>query len=312
MLQNEEETDFHIPSREQLVYDKVKRLNQGPLTNDSLSSIYREVMSASIKLQKEISISYLGPPGSYSHQASFQKFGDSVCYSSCQTINEVFSSIEKENTTYGLVPFENSTFGSVQQTLDRFITTNLFVRGEIFLEIKHCLLNKSGSKSDIKKIYSHPEAFGQCTKYLESNFPNVEKINVESTSKAAEMSSLDSESASICSIVCQDIYNLKIIEENIQDLKNNTTRFFILGRKPDFKTNNDKTLLSFTVDHRQPGALCDCLLKKINLTKIDSRPSGQRLWHYFFFIELVGHVEDENVKEALEELGRYCLDIKVL
>lgn len=160
------------------------------------------------------------------------------------------------------------------------------------------------------------QALGQCTKWLDANLPKAERIPTPSTSKAAEIASKDQNAASISSVVCSKLFSIPSLKSNIQDFAENTTRFFILGQEIEGKTGNDKSLVSFTLDHRQPGALCDTLavLKKygVNLTKIDSRPSGLRLWHYIFFVEMEGHVEDEGIKQALKEMPEFCLDIKVL
>ncbi|KAJ3088487.1 hypothetical protein HK102_008636 [Quaeritorhiza haematococci] len=337
--ENETPVHVHIPAREKAVYERLKRINHGPLPHEAVHAIYREIMSASISLQKEITIAFLGPRGSFSHQAATARFGDSVAYSAQQTIADVFTAVETGAVTYGLVPFENSTFGSVQQTLDRFIRvgstrtngadsavgssghlgtgmSKVQIRAETYLTIHHCLLSNCPSLSSVKRIYSHPEAFGQCQKWIGEHLKEAERVNVSSTSYAAELASKEPDAAAICSLVCADIYGLKVLQQNIEDLKDNTTRFFIIGDTSVAPSKNDRTLLCFTVDHRQPGALCDALSvvkeQHINLTKIDSRPSGQRAWHYVFFIEMEGHMEDTKVKKALEDMNKYCLDVRVL
>ncbi|KAI8815145.1 Prephenate dehydratase-domain-containing protein [Cladochytrium replicatum] len=342
LLENEDAL-FQIPA------EKIKAMNvQGPLTNDAIQAIFREILSASISLQKPTTVAYLGPPGTFTHQAAFNRFGDSVTYSPQATISDVFSAIEAGHTTYAVVPFENSTFGSVQQTLDRFISspvsalvdssksqtttsigslerqrTVVQIGAEQYLHIHHCLLSNAPSLRSIQRVYSHPEAFGQCHRWLEANLRGVERITVASTSAAAKMAAQESESAAICSMVCADLYGLNIIAHNIEDLKTNTTRFFILSQAVDGPVHPQpspdteyRTLIYLTVDHRQPGSLCDALSviknQNINLTKIDSRPSGQRPWHYIFFLEMEGHMDDANVKRAFQELQTYCLDIRVL
>lgn len=311
----EDNAHVHIPAREAEVYTKIKSLNRGPLSDEAVHAIYREIMSASISLQKDITIAYLGPRGTYSHQTAVERFGDSVGYSEQSTITDIFSAVEGGAATYGVVPFENSTFGSVQQTLDRFISSDVQIRAETYLQIRHCLLGNTPLHL-VKRVYSHPEAFGQCQRWLAAYAPHIERVTVASTSLAAEHASREPETAAICSIVCAEIYGLRVIEKNIEDLKNNTTRFFIIGNKSEGPSKEDRTLVLFTVDHRQPGALCDALtvMKKqnINLTKIDSRPSRQRPWHYVFFIEFEGHAENAHVKTALDEMKAYCLEIKIL
>ncbi|CAG8767327.1 21343_t:CDS:2, partial [Gigaspora rosea] len=271
----------------------LKYLNNAPMSSDSLHAIYREIMSASTSLQGETSVAYFGSPGSYTHQAAREKFGDSVLYYPQTTINDVFDSVGKGDTTYGVVPFENSTFGSVVATFDRFISSKVQIFAEAYLK-----------------------AFGQCQKWLDTHLKGVQRIDTFSTSKAAELSTVEPASAAISNSICADLYGLNILAKDIQDKKDNTTRFFILSTNSSRSTENDKTLLLFTVDHRKPGALCDSLRvfkdHNINLTKIDSRPSLQRPWHYVFFVELQGHKDDDVVKKSLEDLKEFCLDLKVL
>ncbi|ORX85298.1 bifunctional chorismate mutase/prephenate dehydratase P-protein [Basidiobolus meristosporus CBS 931.73] len=308
--------DVYIPAQEKAVFEKLKKMNRGPLSGDSLCSIYREIMSASISLQKDVSIAYLGPAGSFTHQAAVKRFGDSITYKPYDNISDVFDAIEGDQVTYGIIPIENSTFGSVVLTLDRFIRSDkVQIRAETYLPIQQCLLSNF-QKGAITKIYSQPVAFGQCQKWLDENLPGVERINVSSTSHAAELASREMYAAAVCSSVCADLYNLQIVQQDISDLRNNHTRFFIIGKNCDKSTGDDKTLLYFTVDHRQPGALCDGLKVfkdySLNLTHIDSRPSHQRPWHYVFFVEFEGHKDDDSVKKALADLSNYCLDIVVL
>lgn len=309
----------HDPARELEIYEqslKIQRINKGPLPNNTLISIYREIMSASLSLNKELKISYLGPRGTYSHQATVNRFGDSVIYSMQKTIADVFSSVEKKQVTYGVVPFENSTHGTVTQTIDKLINTTAKVRADIYLPIHHQFLSKSSDLSDITKIYSHPEALGQCSKWLNAKMRNIQRVPVSSTSHAAELASQESGAGAICSSVCADIYGLKILDRDIEDLQDNTTRFFIIGQSYDGPSGHDKTIFHFTVDHRQPGALCNALAvfkqHNINITKIDSRPSHQYHWHYIFILEVEGHIEDEPLKEAFSELNSYCLDINIV
>ncbi|TPX64480.1 hypothetical protein SpCBS45565_g05877 [Spizellomyces sp. 'palustris'] len=310
---------IHRPSREIQIYDRLETLNPGPLPTPAIQSIFREIMSASISLQREITIAFLGPRGTYTHQVACERFGDSVQYAAQETIADVFDAVESGAATYGVVPFENSTFGSVQATLDRFAKSvgGVKIRAEHYLGVHHALLVNSGTgRAQVRKVYSHPQGFGQCQAYLSQHLRGVERINVSSTAHAAELAAREPGAAAICSSLCASLYGLDILAHNIEDAKDNTTRFFIIGNASDNPSGNDRTLLFFTVDHRQPGALCDALgvLKKygINLTKIDSRPSGQRPWHYYFFIELDGHVENDGVRMALEGLKEFCLDIKML
>ncbi|CAG8522400.1 7582_t:CDS:2 [Paraglomus occultum] len=299
-------------------------------------------MSA-VSSQEEISVAYLGPAGSYSQQAAQEIFvGDNLAYKPCASINDVFAAVKSRHTTCGIVPFENSTFGSVVTTLDCFIDSKLRISAEIYLpvdrtdiqanslqvksyiynlsltttlKVHHSLLSKS-KLSELKKVYSHRQALGQCEKWLATHLPGIALVEVASTSHAAELAKEDSDAAAIASLICAELYSLNVIEHNIEDGMNNTTRFFILGGPTSARTGDDKTYFLFTVDHRKPGALCDALKVfkdyEINLTKIDSRPSHKRPWHYVFFVEFQGHLEDENVRGALEKLKEICLDTKDL
>ncbi|CAG8458343.1 12790_t:CDS:2 [Ambispora leptoticha] len=301
----EKETHVYIPGREKQVFEKLQRLNYGPLTSDSLCAIYREIMSASISLQKEVSISYYGPEGTNTHQAAREKFGESVHYVPQLNISDVFDAVEHGRSTYGIVPFENSTFGSVVETLDCFISSKVQIRAETYLQI-----------STLKRVYSHPQAFGQCQKWLDVNLKTVERVEAGSTSQAARCAATEPNAAAIANISCAQLYELDILERNIEDSQYNVTRFFVIGTSSDAPTHDDKTFIQFTLDHRQPGALCDALKVfkdyHINLTKIDSRPSLVRPWHYVFFIEFNGHKDQEDVKKALNELDQYCLNVVVL
>ncbi|SAL99188.1 hypothetical protein [Absidia glauca] len=272
-------------------------------------------MSASIALQKDVSIAYLGPPGTFSHQAVYQRFGDSVVYVPQKQITDVFEAVEKGRATYGIVPYENSTFGSVVETLDYLIKANVKVRSETYLTVHQCLLSNS-PLDKINKVYSHPQGLGQTQEWLSAHLPEARRISVKSTAQAAEQASQEIGAAAICSEICSELYGLDIVARDIEHGVANTTRFLIIGTSSDAPTGNDHTLLRFTVDHRQPGALCDGLKifkdHGLNLFKIDSRPSGLRPWHYVFFLECSGHANSEKVQLAVKDLNQYCLDVAIL
>ncbi|KAI7905525.1 Prephenate dehydratase-domain-containing protein [Cokeromyces recurvatus] len=317
--QNEENVDnvqVYRPGREKEIYEKLTRMNAGPLNNESLHAIFREIMSASIALQKDVSMAYLGPPGTFSHQAAYNRLGDSVAYVPQKQIDLVFEAVEKGQTTYGIVPFENSTFGSVVETLDYFIHTSVKVRAETYLTVHQYLLSNTTKLENITKVYSHPQGLGQTQKWLSTHIPNAKRISVNSTAEAAQKAALETGAAAICSEICAELYGLEAIATNIEDVTANTTRFLIIGTASDSPTKDDHTLITFTVDHRQPGALCDGLKVfkdyGLNLFKIDSRPSRQRPWHYVFFVECSGHFENDDIKKALKDLEKFCLDVVIL
>ena len=304
-INSNEDPPIYHPAREQQIFEKISKLNSGPMITENLIAIYREIMSASINLQRDTTIACLGPFGTYSYTAAKGRFGDSVSYLPLPSIRDVFKAVESAQATYGIIPFENSYKGSVQESLDCFPDHNVYVIGETSIEIHHSLLSVSPDMERVTKIYSHPEALQQCSKWLSLNLPNVQRCPVSSTAHGAELASRDPNSAAICHESLSDKYKLQILAKDIEEHASNypnTTRFFIIQPKKDLKSlldslattpkENLKSLILFTVDHRKPGSLVDALSffkeNKLNLTKIDSRPSSQMPWHYWFFIECQG------------------------
>ncbi|PWW76656.1 PDT-domain-containing protein [Tuber magnatum] len=275
------------------------------------------------------SVAYLGPRSSYSHQAALERFDPAKhTFEPRIAIADVFTAVQTGAVAYGVVPFENSTNGNVVFTLDLFCDRtrsfrDTFVRGETYLDVHHCLLSSATSLSSVARIYSHPQAFGQCENWLGANVRGVERIDVSSTSKAAQIVAGDAGAAAIASRVAADVHGLNILAGNIEDSADNTTRFFVLAAQPGLRApvskghgESDKTLLSFTVDHEIPGALCDSLKVfkdfGLNLTSIASRPSRILPWNYIFFVEFQGHSDTQHVQTALDELRKYCLNLRVL
>ncbi|MCM8778954.1 MAG: prephenate dehydratase [Candidatus Omnitrophica bacterium] len=305
---------IYVPDRESEVYKKVNQANRGPLNNESLSAIYREIMSASLSLEKSLKIAYLGPPATFTHLAALNKFGSQVEYLDCRSISEVFNEVEKGNAEYGVVPIENSIEGAVTHTLDMFVDSEVNICSEISLEIKHNLLANC-KRVEIKKVYSNPQVFGQCRIWLESNLPRAEWVEVSSTTKAAEIAVREKFSAAIASEMAARRYGLRILAHSIEDSPHNVTRFLVIGKIFTRPTGKDKTSIMFSIKDRV-GALHDMLypFKKhnINLTKIESRPSKRKPWDYYFFVDLEGHIEDKKVKRALTELKELSTYLKVL
>ncbi|KAI8910965.1 Prephenate dehydratase-domain-containing protein [Gorgonomyces haynaldii] len=260
-------------------------------------------------------VAFLGPKGTYSYEAAYKEFKDSTEYVAGSTIAQVFGLLIEQKVDYCVIPFENSTFGTVQQTLDKLVQgPELKICRETYLPIHHTLLSKSKMES-IKKIYSHQEALGQCSQWLDKHMPHADRLEVGSTAKAAQMASTDTEAAAIASEICASLFHLNVLEREIENLANNTTRFLVFGTADTEPTTHDKTLLMFTVDHSKPGALCDALAVMkdfgINLTKIDSRPSGMHLWHYMFFFEFEGHLKDPKIAQAISRLHHLCTQLRV-
>lgn len=306
--------EIYVPAREKKILDRVAELGQGPLPRESVQAIYREIMSASLALEQKVVIAYLGPPATFTHQAARLKFGGSVHYADCETISDVFSSVEKRSAHYGVVPIENSTDGAVTHTLDQFADTPLKICAEVYLPISHNLLS-AGPRDKIRKIYSKPEVFGQCRRWLHENMPGVELVSASSTARAAETAAREPGSAALASSLAAELYGLGLLEENVQDLGGNTTRFLVIAKAFGKPTGRDKTSVLFAVKHRV-GALYDALASfksyDINLTKIESRPSKAKAWEYYFFVDFEGHAEDAPVQKALKELGEHCTLMTVL
>lgn len=305
----------YVPYREKDVYSKLSKENKGPLSSKSIRAIYREIMSGALSVEKNTKIAYLGPPFTFTHLASLKKFGSSVEHISCNNITDVFTEVEKERADYGVVPIENSIEGAVNHTLDMFIDSELKVFSEVYLEISHHLLGR-GTLKGIKRVYSNPQVFGQCRLWLESNLPGVELIEVSSTAKAADIASRNKNSACIASSLAAGKYRLKTLASSIEDSPHNVTRFLVIGKELLSKpTGDDKTSIVFSVKDRV-GVLHDVLVpfkkNRINLTKIESRPSKLKAWEYYFFVNLEGHYESKNVKKALDELEKSCTYLKIL
>lgn len=306
--------EVYVPAREKAVLQRVSELTQGPLPAESVQAIYREIMSASLALERKVVIAYLGPQATFTHQAARVRFGGSVQYSTCETIGEVFAAVEKKSADYGVVPIENSTDGAVTHTLDQFTDTPLKICAEIYLPISHSLLGKV-PRDKVKRLYSKPEVFGQCRRWLHENMPGVELISASSTARAAEMAAKEADSGALASTLAAELYGLNLLEQDVQDLGGNTTRFLVIGKGFGKPTGSDKTSVFFGVKHKV-GALYDALsaFKKynINMTKIESRPSKTKAWEYYFFVDIEGHVDDPHVQKSLAELGQHCTVMTVL
>lgn len=305
----------HSPERERAILDRLGKNNPGPFPNETLKLIYEEIISASVALQQPLKIAYFGPSATYTHLAARRKFGSSSEYVPESTIKEVFESVLRGKVSYGVVPIENSTEGVVNYTLDMFMDSDLMIASEIMLEISHNLLSKTGKKKDVKKIYSHPQPKAQCRSWLERNFPGVPIIDETSTAAAAKRVSRNPSGAAVASELAASVYDLKFIEKGIEDNKRNVTRFLIIAKDSPGKTGNDKTSIMFSIKDK-PGALFLILnpfaKNKINLTKIESRPSKRKAWEYIFFVDMKGHIEDKNVMKAIKDVQKECLFFKVL
>lgn len=312
----ENSLSVYDPARETQIQKSLCEQNPGPLSNAFILSIFREIISGCRALQKPTSISYLGPEGSFSNQAAFHKFGSSSELIPLTSFEEVFESVQRGRTEYGIVPIENSVEGSIGSILDMLLEWDLSICAEYYERIGHFLLSGSGRVEDLKKIASHPQALGQCRKWLGKNLKNVEFIETPSTAAAAKYASENPEIAAIAAKHAASLYNLKVIEPHIEDSTQNTTRFIVVGYEVPPPTGDDKTSAVFAIKDK-PGALHKSLFLPfanagINLTKIESRPSKSRPWEYVFFIDFLGHRQDNNIQAVIEEVERSCIFLKVL
>ncbi len=306
--------EIYAPHREQAVFNRLAKINEGPITNESLRAIYREVMSSALSLEKSMTIAYLGPEATFTHQAAIQKFGASLNYEAQKTIGDVFSEVSKGRADYGVVPVENSTEGVVTHTLDMFVESDLKIVAQIILRIEQCLLSRF-KRDQIKKFYVHPQTLAQCRVWLQKNFPNAEIIETSSNARSAEFAAQEKNSAALAGVLAAEKYRIPILDHGVQDNSANATRFLVLGRQCSPATGKDRTSLMISISH-EVGALHSALSAfrryKLNMTKIESRPSKRKAWEYFFFVDCDGHANDRKVASAIAHLEKECNFVKVL
>ncbi len=308
-------TPIYAPDREQIVLQQIREYNKGPLPDSCLEGIWRELMSGSFALERPLRIGFLGPLGSFSHLAATRQFGSSVDYTAFESIPGVFHGVETRRIDLGLVPVENTIGGAIHDTLDTFLQTSARVCAEILIPIQHHVLSKCASDDEIEKIYTRPEVFDQCRKWLSDHVRKAERMAAASTARAAEVAASDPGTAAIGSSLAASIYNVPILHENIEDNPNNITRFFVIGHQASRPSGDDKTAILFTTAHK-PGALAEVIDafrdKGVNLTHIDKRPSQRVNWEYCFFIDCEGHSEEEHVATAIESARNHCLQLTIL
>jgi chorismate mutase/prephenate dehydratase len=314
-IKRNKKAKFYSPEREREILERISALNKGPFPNDTLKGIYREILSASLSLEEPLKIAYMGPLATFTHLAALRYFGSSATFVPVESIRGVFDAVEAGKTEYGVVPIENSNEGVISYTLDMFMDYDLKVSAEVMLEISQNLLSKSGDKAKIKKIYSNPHAAAQCRRWLKSNLPGIPILESTSTAKAAELAYHDEDAAAIASELAAKVYDLHFVEKDIEDSKHNFTRFLVISKEFPPKTGKDKTSIMFSIKDK-PGALYDILYPfkkaKINLTKIESRPSRRKAWEYIFFVDMEGHIEDKKLKKAIDNVKDNCLYLKIL
>ena len=307
--------DYYKPEREAQVLRMVVDRNQGPLSNEELLRVFREIMSACLAQQNPLKIAYLGPEGTFSQAAVQKHFGHSVIAIPMASIEEVFGEVENGNADFGVVPVENSTEGAVSHTFDMFMTTALKICGEIELRVHQNLLAKQLDLKQIERVYSHAQSLAQCRGWLRDHLPKVERIAVSSNAEAARRARSADDAAAIAGVAAAHVYGLKVLAANIEDRPDNTTRFLVLGRELFTPSGHDKTSLLLAVKD-QPGALYQLLTPLaqhgISMTRIESRPARGAKWEYVFFVDVEGHIHDPKLTAALADLGPIAAQLKVL
>jgi chorismate mutase/prephenate dehydratase len=307
--------DYYRPEREAQVLRKVLDRNSGPLADEVLVRLFREIMSACLAQQEPLKVGFLGPEGTFSQQAMFKHFGHSAHGLPLASIEEVFEEVEAGNADFGVVPVENSGQGTIQSTLDMFLTSGIKICGEVELRVHQHLLSRTGQISEIERVYSHPQSLAQCKAWLRQNLPKAEKIPVASNAEAARRARSADDAAAIAGESAGHVYGLKVVAGPIEDRQDNTTRFLVLGRELFSPCGHDRTSLLVYVND-EPGALYNVLSPfakyGVSMNRIESRPAHTGRWQYAFFIDVNGHVADDKVGRALSELGKYAAMIKVL
>ena len=306
----------YSPERERDVIEKVLAANEGPLSDGTLIAIWKEMMSGSLSLEKPLKVSYLGPEGSFSHLAALEKFGHSVELVPVRDIASVFDQVARATADYGIVPVENTTGGAIRDTMECFLWVHgpVKVCAEMALPIHQHLLSKT-TLDRLKKVYSKPQVFDQCRQWLTKTLPQADLVAVGSTAEAALLASRVDGTAAVASSMAAELYGLNILNPAIEDNPQNQTRFLVLGRESAQPTGRDKTCLIFSVPH-QSGALVEVLdiFRRfgINMTKIESHPSPTKTWEYFFFVDVEGHAQDENLKAAMAEARKHTRQLEIL
>ena len=307
--------NFYRPEREAYVLHQAIGRNRGPLANEEMARLFREIMSACLALESPLKIVFLGPEGTFTQAAVLKHFGHSVRALPLSAIDEIFREVESGSADFGVVPIENSTEGVVNHTLDMFMGSSLKICGEVELRIHHHLLGLGEGLGGRKRVVSHQQSLAQCREWLDANLPGVERVSVASNAEAARLAAADPTLAAIAGGSASDIYGLQKLASNIEDEPDNTTRFLVIGKIETQPSGDDKTSLMLSGQNRS-GALASLLAPLanhgINMTRIESRPARTGLWEYVFFIDIVGHVRDEQVRAAIGELEREAAFVKFL
>lgn len=306
---------FYRPEREAQVLQRVVKRNRGPLPDEEMARLFREIMSACLALEQPLNIAYLGPEGTFTQTAAHKHFGHSVRTSAFGAIDQIFREVESGTCHYGVVPVENSIEGVVNHTLDMLVNSRLRICGEVELRIHQHLLSRAKSLKRIRRVYSHQQSFAQCRRWLDKNLLNAERVPVNSNAEAARLAAADRSAAAVAGESASEFYEIPVLAGNIEDEPDNTTRFLVLGRHATLPSGRDKTSILFTTANR-PGALHATLKcfsdNGVNMVRIESRPSRRGMWDYVFFVDVDGHAADPSVAAAFRQLEASTSMVKLL
>ena len=306
---------IYRPEREAQVLRRIQQINPGPLSNDSVTWFFREVMSACLSLEQPLGIAFLGPLGTFSESAATKHFGHAARLLPQVSIDDVFREVDAGHADFAVVPIENSTDGAIGRTLDLLLTTSLKICGEVVLRVHQHLLSNEQSFDSISKVYSHAQSLGQCHEWLNRTLPHAQRISVGSNAQAAQLAAAEAGAAAIAGEAAAERYQLPKLANCIEDEPNNTTRFVVLGRNSAGASGNDKTSLIMSA-HNRTGALGTLLAPLseagVSMTRLESRPARHTLWEYVFFVDVEGHQDDAQVAKALAELARRAAYLKIL
>jgi chorismate mutase / prephenate dehydratase len=305
----------YVPEREAEILRRLQAAAAGPLPAESVESIWREILSACRQLETPLTVAFLGPPATFTHQAALQRFGRSARYQPARSIADVFDDVERGRAHHGVVPVENSTEGAVNITLDRLVDSEALIAGELYLDVAQHLLSRAPQLGDVKRVASHPQALAQCRGWLARHLADVPTEEIASTAAAAELAAADPTVAAIASELAGRHYGVPVLRARIEDNQQNATRFLVIGRDPAGPTERDKTSILFAMKN-VPGSLFRILepfaAAELNLTKIESRPARHRPWEYVMFVDFEGHRTTPAVARVLDELAERTLFLKVL
>lgn len=306
---------FYRPEREAQILLRMQGLNKGPLRDEQVAHLYREIISSCLALEESMCIAYLGPEGTFTEEATLKHFGQAVATKPVESIDQVFREVEAGHVRYGVVPIENSTEGVITHTLDMFMQSELRVCGEISLRVRQNLMGNVVDLSEVKRVYSHQQSLAQCRDWLNTHLPHAERIPVSSNGEASRLCAEDPESLSIGPKQAAKIYGLKVLHASIEDNASNTTRFLVIGDQVVGASGRDKTALMISTPNR-PGSLFHILKPLaehgVDMTRIESRPGRNTNWDYMFFLDVLGHEEDESVQKAMALLRQDVDLVRVL